>query len=67
MRFLSHGVAVMVIAAFVLVGCVSQPGAPQIYGTPGSPSATMTISGEQLPPPPKFGGEIARNAAQSKP
>ena len=34
----------------------------------GSPSATTTISGKQLPPPPpKFGGKIERNAAQSKP
>lgn len=42
--------------------------AQQITGEPGSPSATTTISGEQLPPPPpKFGGKIERNAAQSKP
>ena len=42
--------------------------AQQINGTPGSPSATLNISGEQLPPPPpKFGGKIERNAAQSKP
>ena len=33
--------------------------APQTTGTPGSPTATTTISGEQLPPPPqKFGGII---------
>src|SRR5262245_36047114 len=42
--------------------------AQQIYGTPGSPSATMSITGDQLPPPPqKFGGKITTNAAQSKP
>src|SRR5262249_25312099 len=36
-------------------------------GAPGSPSATTTISGKQLPPPdPKFGGVIKENAAQSK-
>jgi arylsulfatase len=35
---------------------------------PGSPSATTTIDGKQLPPPdPKFGGVIRKNAAQSKP
>ena len=35
---------------------------------PGSPSATTTIGGQQLPAPPqKFGGKIERNAAQSKP
>ena len=42
--------------------------AQQIYGTPGSPSATMSISGEQLPAPaPKFGGVIKDDALQSKP
>jgi len=42
--------------------------AQQISGTPGSPSATTTIDGKQLPAPPqKFGGVIKRNAAQSKP
>jgi arylsulfatase len=42
--------------------------AQQITGTPGSPSATTTIGGEQLPAPPaKFGGRIERNAAQSMP
>jgi arylsulfatase len=39
----------------------------QTTGTPGSPGATTTISGKQLPPPdPKFGGVIKDNAAQSK-
>jgi arylsulfatase len=42
--------------------------AQQITGTPGSPSATTTISGEQLPPPlQKFGGKIERNAVKSTP
>ena len=42
--------------------------AQQITGTPGSPSATTTIQGDQLPPPPqKFGGKIGRNTAQSQP
>jgi len=42
--------------------------AQQIYGEPGSPSATMTIPGDELPaPPPKFGGKIERNAVKSKP
>jgi arylsulfatase len=37
-------------------------------GTPGSPSATTTIEGNQLPPPPqRFEGKIERNAAQSTP
>jgi arylsulfatase len=47
----------------------TQPGlAQQVTGKPGSPSATTTIPGNQLPPPPqKFEGKIERNAAQSTP
>ncbi len=42
--------------------------AQQIIGTPGSPSATTTIDGKQLPAPPqKFGGKIERDATKSKP
>jgi arylsulfatase len=40
----------------------------QTSGVPGSPDATTTINGKQLPPPdPAFGGTIKENAAQSKP
>jgi arylsulfatase len=40
----------------------------QISGPPGSPSATTTISGEQLPAPPApFGGTIERTTQGSKP
>jgi arylsulfatase len=42
--------------------------AQQKSGVPGSPDAKTTIDGKYLPqPPPKFGGEISLNAAQSKP
>ena len=42
--------------------------AQQVTGVPGSPSATTTIDGRQLPAPdPKFGGVIKESAAQSKP
>jgi arylsulfatase len=42
--------------------------AQQKAGTPGSPSATTTISGEQLPAPPeKFAGKIERTTEGSKP
>jgi arylsulfatase A-like enzyme len=42
--------------------------AQQINGTPGSPSATMTIDGRYIPAPPiPFGGEIGLSAADSKP
>jgi arylsulfatase A-like enzyme len=42
--------------------------AQQVTGTPGSPSATTTIDGKQLPPPPpQFGGVIKENAKDSTP
>jgi hypothetical protein len=42
--------------------------AQQINGTLGSPSATTTIDGKRLPPPPlKFGGVIKESAKDSKP
>ena len=41
--------------------------AAETTGKPGSPSATTTISGKQLPAPdPKFGGVIKNDALQSK-
>jgi len=43
-------------------------GEEQITGVPGSPSATITLDGKQLPPPPqKFEGKIERTALESKP
>src|ERR1700721_2210100 len=47
----------------------TRPAAPpeETPTTPGSPSATVTIDGKQLPPPPmKFGGVIAEDAKNSK-
>jgi arylsulfatase len=42
--------------------------AVEITGVPGSPGATTTIDGKQLPAPPaQFGGKIERTAEQSKP
>lgn len=42
--------------------------AQQVNGEPGSPSATMSIDGAQLPAPaPPFGGVIKDNALQSTP
>src|SRR6266404_8194061 len=41
--------------------------AQQITGVPGSPGATTTITGKQLPPPdPSFGGVIKEKASESK-
>ena len=58
------------IMAASLLGAVlvSSPSAAQeITGVPGSPSATTTIEGKQLPPPdPKFGGVIKEEASESK-
>ena len=51
------------------IGLAAQPTfAQQVTGTLGSPSATTTISGRQLPAPaPAFGGVIKDDALQSKP
>ncbi|MGY4290243.1 arylsulfatase A-like enzyme [Bradyrhizobium sp. LM2.7] len=54
-------------ASLLALNCISAP-AQQVTGTPGSPGATTTIDGKQLPPPdPKFGGEIKEKATESKP
>jgi len=56
------------LAAIALVTTPLSQAAPQVTGTLGSPSATTTISGSQLPAPdPKFGGVIKEDALQSKP
>src|SRR5262249_50697261 len=58
--------AVAALTSIVLV-CIPAHG-QQTTGVPGSPEATVSIEGNQLPPPPqKFGGKIERNAAQSTP
>jgi arylsulfatase A-like enzyme len=52
----------------ILISCGGLASAQQITGVPGSPSATTTIDGKQLPPPPsKFGGVIKEQAKDSKP
>jgi len=51
-----------------LAWAVTPATAQQVTGTPGSPSATTTIPGNQLPPPPpKFGGVIKELATESTP
>ena len=46
----------------------ASPRTEQVADTPGSPSATTTISGKQLPAPdPKFGGVINDTTGGSKP
>src|SRR6188472_3725603 len=59
--------SVLAGASFLAFGCVSAS-AQQVLGVPGSPGATTTIDGKQLPPPdPKFGGVIKQKASDSKP
>jgi arylsulfatase A-like enzyme len=56
------------LTAAVCSGAASAAQPQQVTGTPGSPDARTTISGEQLPAPdPKFGGVIKNDALQSKP
>ena len=56
------------LAAVVMASAPFTRAEIQTTGTPGSPSATTTISGKQLPAPdPKFGGVIKNDALQSKP
>ena len=57
----------MVLAVGVLA--VGHPvDAQEVTGKLGSPGATTTIDGKQLPPPPaEFGGEIKEEALQSTP
>jgi hypothetical protein len=53
-------------AAFVL-GAGASAAAPEVTGVLGSPAATTTIDGKQLPPPdPQFGGVIRQDALQSE-
>ena len=57
-----------ILATAVTAALPSAQAQIQTTGVPGSPSATTTISGKQLPPPdPKFGGVIKDDALQSKP
>jgi arylsulfatase A-like enzyme len=58
----------MMVFPLAFGGVASTPTmAQQINGTLGSPSATITIDGKQLPPPPpKFGGVIKETLEGSK-
>ena len=59
--------SVFAALTFILVTCSPPVLAQQITGTPGSPGATTTIDGKQLPPPdPKFGGVIKEKASDSQ-
>ena len=56
------------ILVTAVMAIASTAPAQQITGTPGSPDATVTIDGKELPPPPlPFGGVIKESAVDSKP
>jgi arylsulfatase A-like enzyme len=56
------------ILTYIFVAAAISLQAQQINGTPGSPDATITIDGKQLPPPLlPFGGVIKEAATDSKP
>jgi arylsulfatase A-like enzyme len=62
-----HRGTLATVAALVALSGVSTS-AQQVTGVLGSPSATTTIDGKQLPPPdPKFGGVIKEKASESTP
>src|SRR5258708_37481974 len=68
MKFI--GKTTLVVSAFLtsMLPAVAPVVAQQVTGTPGSPSATTTIDGKQIPPPPpKFGGVITESAKDSTP
>jgi arylsulfatase A-like enzyme len=58
--------SILSTAGLLALGIVSAS-AQQVTGVPGSPEATTTITGKQLPPPePNFGGVIKEKASESK-
>jgi arylsulfatase len=64
MGFVAEVAAVLLVATLAVTPATAQ----QVTGVPGSPSATTTIDGKNLPPPPtKFGGVIKEDAKDSKP
>jgi hypothetical protein len=57
---------VVLALGFGLVLGAAAANAQQVTGTPGSPCATSTIDGRQIPPPPAaFGGTINLDAQNS--
>lgn len=68
MKTNTHILVSGIFAAFNMAVAPSGIAQVQTSGEPGSPAATTTINGTQLPPPPpKFGGVIKEDAKDSKP
>jgi arylsulfatase len=64
---LARQVLITTAMAFALGASSVSSVAQKVTGTPGSPTATVTIDGKQIPPPPmKFGGVIKESALDSK-
>ena len=64
MKSIAVTLSALILAALAFAPAMAQ----QTTGEPGAPNATTTIDGNYLPPPPpKFGGQIGLDAAQSKP
>ena len=68
-EFKRRGIVAEIAASLFAATLMAAPvAAQQVTGVPGSPSATTTIDGKQIPPPPpKFGGVIKEDAKDSKP
>jgi arylsulfatase A-like enzyme len=67
---LTRGPSVSMIVSLVVAVMLASaaPALAQQAAPPGSPAATTTLDGKQLPPPdPKFGGVIKEDALRSKP
>jgi len=65
MKLAKHILLGGMLAAAVMAVAPSARAEIQTTGTPGSPGATTTIDGKQLPPPdPKFGGGIKEKATK---
>ncbi|MFN8602226.1 MAG: arylsulfatase [Candidatus Binatia bacterium] len=59
---------ILAIAAMAVAVAVTSASAQKVNGVLGSPDATMSLDGKQLPPPDmKWGGVIKDDALQSKP
>src|SRR5436189_385344 len=57
----------LLTSLLAIASCVASVSAQQVTGVPGTPSATTTLDGKQLPPPdPNFGGMIKEKASESK-
>jgi arylsulfatase A-like enzyme len=57
----------LLTSVVAIASCLGSASAQQVTGVLGSPGATITLDGKQLPPPdPKFGGVIKEKASESK-